>query len=303
MSEVQEQSWETFLAQPSVDDQPEVESEEVVETEVTDEVVEPDSDETTEEETEETTEEESEEDTEEEKPLFDDDTDIDLGEGRQPVKLSELKNGYLRQSDYTKKTQTLAEEKKAFESEQEAIKPYQEFKQFIDQNPYPMQVFNKLIEQWQHGGEPVSIEEALDSEAGPYLNHLLSENKRLQSELEQTKGQYESTQFETNMSTLLTDLKAEYGDLVTSEYESTLRTQAKEEGLSVDVLKRIAKGDLAEQKLKQEKESAKKAEAKTKQKMRETKLPPQPKNKGNSPAPKEIDLDGSWLDTFKQVGG
>ena len=35
-----------------------------------------------------------------------------------PVKVSDLRDGYLRQADYTRKTQTLAEERKRFETEQ-----------------------------------------------------------------------------------------------------------------------------------------------------------------------------------------
>ncbi|MET3699352.1 hypothetical protein SAMN05877753_1029 [Bacillus oleivorans] len=294
-----EESWESFLAQPSVDDQPEVESEEVTETEVAEDVVEPDSDETTETETEETIEEETEET---EDTTLDDDTEIELGEDKKPVKLSELKNGYLRQSDYTKKTQALADERKAFETEKETYKPVKEWLDYINGNPYLFDQINKAIDQWEKTGA-LPIEEVLENaESAKYFNHLLAENKRLQSELDQIQGEYQSTKFETDMKNLVSDLKAEYGDLLTPEYEESLKAQAKQESLSIDVLKRIAKGDLAEQKLKQEKEASKKTEAKTKQKIRETKLPPQPKNKGNSPAPKEIDLDGDWLSVFKQVG-
>jgi hypothetical protein len=277
-----------------VDDQPEVESEtetEVVEKgeELTEDVVEPDSEETEEETTEET-------------PAFDDDTLIDLGDGTKPLTLKELKAGNLRQSDYTKKTQALAEERNAFEAEKAELEPVRDWLSYINSNPYLMQRVNEAIQTWNTLGEIPPLEEVLDTQAGPYINHLITENNKLQKELDQIQGEYQNTKFDSDMNSLVSDLKAEYGDLITSEYESQLRQQAKQEGLSTDVIKRIAKGDLAEQKLQQTKLDSKKVEAKTKQKIRETKLPPQPKAKGNKPAPAEPSLDGSWEDFFKSVG-
>ena len=51
---------------------------------------------------------------------LDDDTPVTLQDGTQ-VTLAELKAGQLRQSDYTKKTQALAEERKSFASEMEKL--------------------------------------------------------------------------------------------------------------------------------------------------------------------------------------
>jgi hypothetical protein len=45
---------------------------------------------------------------------------IDIGEG-QTVRFSELVSGHLRQADYTRKTQALAEERRSFEQERERI--------------------------------------------------------------------------------------------------------------------------------------------------------------------------------------
>lgn len=44
-------------------------------------------------------------------------TEVELAGFEQPVKLSEMRDGYLRQADYTRKTQALAAERKAFEEE------------------------------------------------------------------------------------------------------------------------------------------------------------------------------------------
>jgi hypothetical protein len=289
-------SWESYLSETPaevVDDQPIEESE-------TETVIE-DNPEVTEDEVTDESEEVSEEAETEETPLFNDDTEIDLGEGRDPVKLAELKNGYLRQSDYTKKTQALADERKAFEGEQAEMEPVRDWLEYINSNPYLMQTVNQAIETWNNVGEIPPIEELLDTEAGPYINHLIAENSRLQNELDQTLGEYQTTRFNSEMNTLVTDLKAEYGELITPEYEQSLRQQAEEQGLSSDVLKRIAKGDLAELKLQQTQQDSKKVEAKTKQKIRETKLPPQPKKVAQQPS-NEINMDGDWLSIFKQAG-
>ena len=45
---------------------------------------------------------------------------VEDGRLDQPISVDELVNGYLRQSDYTKKTQALADERKAFEAESQA---------------------------------------------------------------------------------------------------------------------------------------------------------------------------------------
>jgi len=45
------------------------------------------------------------------------DTEVELAGFDRPVKIAEMRDGYLRQSDYTRKTQALAAERKAFEEE------------------------------------------------------------------------------------------------------------------------------------------------------------------------------------------
>jgi hypothetical protein len=290
--------WSSYLSESVTeevaDDQPETESETktVEETEgeeTTEHEVEPDGEETAEETTEET-------------PAFDDDTEIELGEDRQPVKLSELKSGYLRQSDYTKKTQALAEERKTFESEKAEMEPIKGWLDYINENPYLFNQVNEAIKAWNNIGEIAPLDEVLNTEAGPYINRLMARVSELEGELNRVSGEYQTTKFDSDMKALVNDLKADYGDLITPEYEQSLITQAREQGLSTDVLKRIAKGDLAEQKLQQVSKDSKKVEAKTKQKIRETKLPPQPKKVAQQPAKEELDTSGDWLSIFKQAG-
>lgn len=182
--------------------------------------------------------------------LFNDDMEIDLGEGRNPVKFAELKNGYLRQSDYTKKTQELAAQRQEFETLQQEYEPVKGWLEYIQQNPYLFNTINQAIEQWNNLGEPIELEAVLDTEAGPYINHLISRVSELESELNRVSGEYQETKFGTEMNGVLSELKAEYKELLTPEYEQSLMQQAKEQGLSPELVKRIAKGDLAEMKLK-----------------------------------------------------
>lgn len=185
-----------------------------------------------------------------EQPLFNDDMEIDLGEGRNPVKLAELKSGYLRQSDYTKKTQELSAQRQEFEALQQEYEPVKGWLDYIQQNPYLFNTINQAIEQWNNLGEPIELEAVLDTEAGPYINHLITRVSELESELNRVSGEYQETKFGTEMNGVLSDLKAEYKELLTPEYEQSLMQQAKEQGLSPELVKRIAKGDLAEMKLK-----------------------------------------------------
>ena len=60
------------------------------------------------------------------------------------VALDELKNGYSRTSDYTKKSQALAEERKAFEQERDAVN--------IERQQYS-QLLGQLLMQLTTGGE------------------------------------------------------------------------------------------------------------------------------------------------------
>ena len=103
-------------------------------------------------------------------PAFNDETEVELGEGRQPVKLAELKLGYLRQSDYTKKTQALADERTTFESERTALEPVKKFDDFIKSNPYLFQEINKAIQTFNSTGV-LPLEEVLaDAQFGQYIN-------------------------------------------------------------------------------------------------------------------------------------
>jgi hypothetical protein len=285
---------DVFTEEEVVEDQPieESETETEEETEVIEDVVEPDNDE-------ETTDEES----DEEEPLFNDDTEIELGDD-QKIKLSELKDGFLRQSDYTKKTQALADERKTFEAERTEHEPVAQLNKFLSENPYVNQQIVQAVNEFMQTGD-LNIEDALQGEHGQYINHLMGENSRLTKQLESVTGEYEGVKFNTQMDKTIGELKGEYGDLITEEYETQLRKDAKDNNYSADLIKKIAKGDLAEQKLKQSQKDSKKlvkeTEAKLNQKNQEKrdKMPTQPKSKGQKPqsSSKPVE-DMGWDELF-----
>lgn len=298
----EDSSWDEYLSEQvesvSVDDQPEVESEETTEEieDVIEHEVEPDGDERTEEDEIEESEEVEEVDTQ-----LDDDTEIELGEDKQPVKLSELKQGYLRQSDYTKKTQALAEERKEFESLQAEYEPIKQWTEYWSNNPYLKDQILGAIQEWENTGV-LPIEQVLqNSSSGKYINHLLKQLRDAEQKLEATETNYQSTKFESEFTSLTHQLQADYGELADETYLADLKQQATEQGLSIDVLKRIADGDLAKKQLEQEKQNSKTAVAKAKQKQKSKRLPPQPSQKGQKPVkadPNDIETD-DWLEFFQ----
>jgi len=127
----------------------------------------------------------------------------------------------------------------------------------------------------------------------------------MQKELDSLKGEYEGVKLSSEMTRLQTDLKAEYGDLVTDEYMKSIQERAKSEKLSTSTLKEIADGHLAKEQLKANKTNvkqvSKEAEAKAIQKLAETKksAPQSPKQVGGSPK-QESSTDGSWSDFLKR---
>lgn len=273
---------------PADEEQPEMDSDaeslEEQETEEQDEV-EPDSEEET-----------------KEAPTFDDDTEVDLGEGRQPVKFTELKQGYMRQSDYTKKTQELATQRKDMETQLEQVKPMQDWLAYAENNPYLWQQINQVMKHWNNTGEADFEAVMQDAEYAKWINGYQAELSKLAKENNELKAKYGDLEFGTSMDKALAELRSEYGELITPEYEQELREQAKSEGLKPDMVKRIAKGDLAEKKLQTSTKKAKEIEAETIQKMQEkrTSLPANPKSKGQTPQTQSKSIeDMSWAELLQ----
>lgn len=245
-----------------------------------------------------------------EKSQFDDEAEVELGEGRQPVKFAELKQGYLRQSDYTKKTQALATERQTFEAERAAWEPAKQTDEFLKTNPWLAQQINSFIQEFKNTGS-IPIEDALESmQYGQYINTLLGDVSRLTAENQRLRGDYEGIKLTSEMTGLQNDLKAEYGDLVTPEYIQSLQERGKAEKLSTATLKDIAEGYLTKQQMQQNKKDVtkvtKEVQAKTIQSLQEkrTSLPPQPKQNGQRPGDNVPDTSSmDWLQMAKLAGG
>lgn len=296
-------SWGDTLreAAATVEDQPIEESETVaepVETEEQEETV------VTEDDGAQVDEDHPEAESETEAPAYNDDTEVEMGDDRKPVKLSELKAGYQRQSDYTKKTQELASQRRELESQMETLKPAQEWLSYMNSNPWVFNQIDAALKEF-HASGVLPIQEALqDAQYGQYINHLMAENSRLSKELEGVKGEYEGVKINSSMTSLRNELKEEYGDLVTDEYMSTLQDRAKNERISTETLKEIAEGHLAKQKLKAQ-PTTKQAEAKAFQRIQEVRktAPVAPKPAATQSAPPPAPTNESWADMFRRLAG
>lgn len=244
---------------------------------------------------------ESEEESENE-PVVEEDPEFDLGEELGKLKLSELKNGYRRNKDYTQKTQEVAAQRREVESLRESLKPAQDLQTFMDSNPWVVGQINQAIQTFQQTGT-LPLEELMDgSEYGQYINHLLVENNRLTKELEGVKGEYEGVKLSADMTRLSHELKAEYGDLVTDEYMQQLQERGKSEKLSIETMKEIADGKLAKESMQRNKRTSKEVAAKTIQTLQETKksAPARPKTTSGSPANSAPDFAKmSWADVIR----
>ncbi|MEN2765772.1 hypothetical protein [Ornithinibacillus xuwenensis] len=227
IDEIREQIKQVKASEYDVDDQPTRESESETDNE---------------------TGEETEEESAQESELFTVKVD---GEERE-VSIDDLKENYSKGENYTRKMQELADEKKQFEAQQEEYEPTQKWMEYWTNNPYLKEQIMNVLNEWEKTSvlplEPLD-KVINESSSGRYINHLILENARLKDQLEDVNGKYNSTVLDTELSKLESELKAEYEDLADDEYLSNLRKQAEEEGLTVEVLKRIAKGELADKKI------------------------------------------------------
>lgn len=83
------------------------------------------------------------------KPEITDDIEVEIDGDK--ITLGELRNGYLRQSDYTKKTMSLAEQRKAYEKELAEAKEYiLAINDYYKNNP---DKYNEMVEFYNNNGE------------------------------------------------------------------------------------------------------------------------------------------------------
>lgn len=111
--------------------------------------------------------------TDDEEPEASDDEMVDMGDGTQ-VPLKELTSGYLRQSDYTRKTQELAEQRKAFEADKQ---------KYIEQSAQVGSYVNHLVEQLEANIKndtltEAQLEELRTSDPGEYAARRADEQRK-----------------------------------------------------------------------------------------------------------------------------
>lgn len=72
---------------------------------------------------------------------------IDIGGEKVPLsKIQEWRSGYLRQDDYTRKTQTLAQQRKEIEQLEQQLKPFLQLDAYLRSNPQAAQRFAKALQ-------------------------------------------------------------------------------------------------------------------------------------------------------------
>lgn len=139
------------------------------------------------------------------KPSFADDTEVDLGDGKK-ITFKELKSGYSRQDDYTRKTQELAEQRKALESDKgildwlkdPEIPASDKIKALAEEWNVPFEVAEKAVEGLEDGSiDPTTAKEfkTLRSEMQAMRKELAardgaSSEKEVSQELAQAWGKY-----------------------------------------------------------------------------------------------------------------
>ena len=142
----------------------------------------------------------------------------------------ELKKGYLRQADYTRKTQEIAEQRRQLQGlDPEFLSQAQLYQQAIQQDP---RLALSLLEQqadqirsvlgegqgrgqgYPAGAEPPSADPALPTDWTENEHYLWQQNQALQARLQQLEQGYEAVQrqsFETRAQAELRQIKEEFG--------------------------------------------------------------------------------------------
>lgn len=110
---------------------------------------------------------------------------VELSDGSK-LPLKEVTDGYLRQSDYTKKTQELAEQRKTFESDKNG---YIEKQAQVGQ--YITQLAQKLENQIKQEADPQTLEELRVSDPAEYSARMI-EAQRKQELVNAAKAQHQA---------------------------------------------------------------------------------------------------------------
>lgn len=129
---------------------------------------------------------------------IDQNTKITLTNGEE-VSLQELRDGYLRQADYTQKTQTLSDQKKQIESNQEqyqtALTFQQNMQSYFAEDP---NTYQKIKKYYDTGEVDTKITPSIDGEGskggsveGKEVSPFAEEVESLKKQVAQSSAQYQ----------------------------------------------------------------------------------------------------------------
>lgn len=111
---------------------------------------------------------------------------IDLGEGFGQLPLEEVRKGFLRQQDYTRKTQELSEFRKEFEQikpQYDRLAPYNELIDFIESDPVFQDHFSKVLQDYFQGGQGEQGQP--QPQYDPRYAQLQQQNQHLQQQFQE----------------------------------------------------------------------------------------------------------------------
>ena len=162
------------------------------------------------------------------------------------VSLDELVKGYQREKDYTKKTQTLAEQRKAVEAERHTV---EQAKQLRDTYAQRLQIIEQALRSQSDGenlnelketdpiGYAVAVAERSENEKRLYA--LRAEQARI-AQLQQAEQAQQLSQVVTQEADKLSKVLPEYADPQKGEtIRKSIRSYAESVGFSADELSKV----------------------------------------------------------------
>jgi hypothetical protein len=162
------------------------------------------------------------------------------------VTLDELVKGYQREADYTKKTQTLAEQRKAVEAERQAV---EQAKQLRDTYAQRLQLIEQSLRAQTQGenleelketdpiGYAVKVAERAEKEK--HLNMIRAEQARI-AQMQQAEQAQHLQSVVTQEAEKLAKILPEYTDPVKGDtIRKSIRAYAEKEGFTPDELSKV----------------------------------------------------------------
>jgi len=162
------------------------------------------------------------------------------------VSLDELVKGYQREADYTKKTQTLAEQRKAVEAERQTV---EQAKQLRDTYAQRLQIIEQALRSQTQGenldelketdpiGYAVKVAERSENEKRLYA--IRAEQARI-AQMQQSEQAHQLSQVVSQEADKLSKVLPEYADPQKGEtIRKSIRSYAESVGFSADELSKV----------------------------------------------------------------